>query len=101
MRASEVVRLTVIVKIVVPGRDQVPGRDHRLFVPVFDYQQFKVDSLKHQFDVVFDTAGTLTIKESRAQLKPNGVVLGINPSPDKLFGIMLSGRHKLVRTEQS
>lgn len=95
MRASEVVRLTVIVKIV------VPGRDHRLFVPVFDYQQFKVDSLKHQFDVVFDTAGTLTIKESRAQLKPNGVVLGINPSPGKLFGIMLSGRHKLVRTEQS
>ena len=95
MRASEFVRLTVMVKIA------VPGRDNRLFVPVFDYQQFNVDSLKHQFDVVFDTAGTLTIKDGRAQLKPNGVVLGINPSPGKLFGIMLSGRHKLVRTEQS
>ncbi len=63
---------------------------------VVDYQQLNVDSIKHQFDVVFDTAGTLSIKEGRALLKPGGVVLDISPSPAKLFGIIFSARHKMV-----
>jgi len=63
---------------------------------VVDYQRFHVDSLQHQFDVVFDTAGTLSLREGRALLKPDGVVLDINPSPSKLCGIMLSRRHRMV-----
>lgn len=63
---------------------------------IADYQNFQVAQLQSQFDVVFDTAGTLTLKESCALLKPGGVVLHINPSPGKLFGIMLSRRHKMV-----
>lgn len=63
---------------------------------VVDYQRFDVDLLKRQFDIVFDTAGTLSLEEGRALLKPDGVVLDINPSPSKLFGIMLSRRHRMV-----
>ncbi|WP_454677185.1 NADP-dependent oxidoreductase [Achromobacter marplatensis] len=63
---------------------------------VVDYQQFDTDPLEHQFDVVFDTAGTLSLKEGRALLKPNGVVLDISPSPLKLLGIMLSRKHSMV-----
>ena len=44
--------------------------------PVVDYQRLVVDSLEHRFDVVFDTAGTLSLKEGRALLRARGVVLG-------------------------
>jgi len=63
---------------------------------VVDFEQLEIGPLKHQFDVVFDTAGTLSLKEGRSLLKPGGVVLDINPSPRKLFGIMLSSKHKMV-----
>ncbi len=42
---------------------------------VVDCQRFQVAPLHHQFDVVFDTAGTLSLKQGRALLKPDGVVL--------------------------
>ena len=63
---------------------------------VVDYQRFHVAPLHRQFDVVFDTAGTLSLKEGRTLLKPGGLVLDINPSPGKLLGIMLSSRHRMV-----
>lgn len=63
---------------------------------VVDHQRFHAGPFQHQFDVVFDTAGTLSLGEGRALLKTGGVVLDINPSPGKLFGIMLSRRHRMV-----
>lgn len=63
---------------------------------VVDYQRFHGSPLQHRFDVVFDTVGTLSLKEGRALLRPDGVVLDINPSTGKLFGIMLSRRHRMV-----
>ena len=63
---------------------------------VVDFQQFTADTLKRQFDVVFDTAGTLSLRDGRTLLKPGGVVLDISPSPGKLFGILLSRQHKMV-----
>jgi len=63
---------------------------------VVDYQHFHVGPLQYQFDVVFDTAGSMLLKEGLALLKPGGIVLDINPSPLKLLGIMLSRQHSMV-----
>ena len=68
---------------------------------VVDYQQFSVDTLQRQFDVVFDTAGTLSIRNGRTLLKPGGVVLDISPSPGKLLGILLSRQHRMVVAKPS
>ncbi|TGQ72590.1 NADP-dependent oxidoreductase [Mesorhizobium sp. M00.F.Ca.ET.186.01.1.1] len=63
---------------------------------VVDYRQFSAETLQGQFDVVFDTAGTLSLRDGRTLLKPGGVVLDISPSPGKLLGLFLSRQHKLV-----
>lgn len=68
---------------------------------VVDYQRFDVQTLQRRFDVVFDTAGTLSLHDGRTLLKPGGVVLDINPSPGKLFGILLSRQHKMVVAKPS
>jgi len=68
---------------------------------IVDFQQFSADTLQHQFDVVFDTAGTLSLRDGRTLLKPGGVVLDISPSPGKLFGILLSRQHKMVVAKPS
>jgi NADPH:quinone reductase-like Zn-dependent oxidoreductase len=64
--------------------------------PVVDYQQLKIGSLTNQFDVVFDTAGTLSLKDGRALLKRGGVVLDIVLSSRKVVGILFSPQHKFV-----
>ncbi len=69
--------------------------------PVVDYQRLDLDSLEHRFDVVFDTAGTLSLKEGRALLRGAGVVLDINPKTSKMFAILLSPRRKMVIGKQS
>jgi len=68
---------------------------------VVDYQQFSADTLQRQFDVVFDTAGTLSLRDGRTLLKPGGVVLDISPSPGKLLGILISRQHKMVVAKPS
>jgi NADPH:quinone reductase-like Zn-dependent oxidoreductase len=68
---------------------------------VVDYQGLDTGPLKNQFDVVFDTAGTLSLKEGRALLKRGGVVLDIAPSTRKMLGILFSPQHKLVFGTQS
>lgn len=69
--------------------------------PVVDYQQLKIGPLTNAFDVVFDTAGTLSLKDGRALLKRGGVVLDIAPSSRKMVGILLSPRHKFVVSKHS
>lgn len=68
---------------------------------VVDFQQFSAETLRHQFDVVFDTAGTLSLRDGRTLLKPGGVVLDISPSPGKLLGILLSRQHRMVVAKPS
>jgi len=68
---------------------------------VVDFQQFSADTLQRRFDVVFDTAGTLSMRDGRTLLKPGGVVLDISPSPGKLIGILLSPQHKMVVAKPS
>ncbi len=57
---------------------------------------FDPQSLKGQFDVVLDTAGTLSYKDARTMLKAHGRFLDINASPAKLAKGMFSRTFKPV-----
>ena len=57
---------------------------------------FDPQSLKGQFDVVLDTAGTLSYKDARTMLKAHGRFLDLNASPAKLAGSMLSRTYQPV-----
>lgn len=64
--------------------------------PVVDYRMLDFNTLKNRFDVVYDTAGTLSINEGRTLLKRNGTVLDINITPARMLSRLLSPQHKLV-----
>jgi NADPH:quinone reductase-like Zn-dependent oxidoreductase len=63
---------------------------------VVDYRVFDSASYPHRFDVVFDTAGTLSLSQCGAMLKPHGKSLHIVPTPFKMIGCLLPSRHHLV-----
>jgi NADPH:quinone reductase-like Zn-dependent oxidoreductase len=64
--------------------------------PVLDYKGIDLASFAGQFDAVFDTAGTLTVAEGLALLKPRGVLLDINATLPKLARGLFSRRYKAV-----
>ena len=57
---------------------------------------FDPESLEGQFDVVLDTAGTLSYKDARTMLKAHGRFLDLNASPAKLAKGMFSRAFKPV-----
>ncbi len=61
-----------------------------------DYRAFDIASYRHRFDVVFDTAGALSLSQCGAMLKRSGMSLHIVPTPAKLIGCLLPSRHHLV-----
>ncbi|MFG1495165.1 NADP-dependent oxidoreductase [Saccharospirillum sp. HFRX-1] len=63
---------------------------------VVDYRAFDVTHYRHRFDVVFDAAGALSLRQCGAMLKAGGKSLHIVPTPAKLLGCLLSSRHHLV-----
>jgi NADPH:quinone reductase-like Zn-dependent oxidoreductase len=63
---------------------------------VVDYRDFNVVSHRHRFDVVFDTAGALSLGQCSAMLKPSGLSLHIVPNFAKMIGCLLPSRHHLV-----
>lgn len=67
---------------------------------VLDYRQDIPGNLLGKFDVVFDTHGSLAIKDERRLAKRGGVILDINPSPAKLLRILLSRSRKFVMGKQ-
>lgn len=69
--------------------------------PVLDYTKQTPSNLAKKFDVLFDTAGTMSIKDGLALLVPGGVMLDINPTLPKFFQGLLSPRYKLVFGNQS
>jgi NADPH:quinone reductase-like Zn-dependent oxidoreductase len=64
--------------------------------PVLDFQNLDLSGLRNRFDIVFDTAGTLSLSDGRALLKRGGVILDIAPSPAKALAIFLSPSRKLL-----
>ena len=63
---------------------------------VVDYRAFDIASYQRRFDVVFDTAGALSLSRCGAMLKRRGMSLHIVPTPAKLIGCLLPSRHHLV-----
>jgi NADPH:quinone reductase-like Zn-dependent oxidoreductase len=63
---------------------------------VVDYRAFDIAPYRHRFDVVFDTAGVLSLSQCGAMLKRRGMSLHIVPTPAKLIGCLLPSRHHLV-----
>lgn len=94
-----VVQLALLHGAIVAGNCSASGRDEALALgvtEVFDYRAFDVGALRHRFDVVFDTAGTLSLGQCDALLKRGGVALHIVITPAKMIRSLLSRRHKTV-----
>ncbi|TGX49120.1 NADP-dependent oxidoreductase [Sphingomonas gei] len=81
------------------GSCSASGREEALALgvgEVVDYRGFDAASYYHRFDVVFDAAGALSLRQCGAMLKRGGVSLHIVPTPAKMIGTFLSSRHHLV-----
>lgn len=61
-----------------------------------DYRTFDIAPYRNRFDVVFDTAGALSLSQCGAMLKRGGMSLHIVPTFAKLLGCLLPSRHHLV-----
>ena len=84
---------------IVTGSCSASGREEALALgvaEVVDYRAFNVASCRHRFDVVFDTAGALSLSQCGAMLKRRGMSLHIVPTPAKMIGCLLPSRHHLV-----
>jgi NADPH:quinone reductase-like Zn-dependent oxidoreductase len=83
----------------VVGSCSASGREEALALgvsEVVDYRAFNVVSHRHRFDVVFDTAGALSLSQCSAMLKRGGLSLHIVPTFAKMIGCLLPSRHHLV-----
>jgi NADPH:quinone reductase-like Zn-dependent oxidoreductase len=83
----------------VAGSCSASGREEALargVGEVVDYRAFDIASYRCRFDVVFDTAGVLSLSQCGAMLKRRGMSLHIVPTPAKLIGCLLPSRHHLV-----
>jgi NADPH:quinone reductase-like Zn-dependent oxidoreductase len=83
----------------IAGSCSAAGREEALALgvgEVVDYRAFSVGSYRHRFDVVFDTAGALSLSQCGAMLKRHGVSLHIVPTFAKMIGCLLPSRHHLV-----
>jgi NADPH:quinone reductase-like Zn-dependent oxidoreductase len=75
------------------------GRDEARAVGVaeaVDYRAFDAAAYRRRFDVIFDTAGALSLRQCGAMLKRGGKSLHIVPTFAKMIGCLLSSRHDLV-----
>jgi NADPH:quinone reductase-like Zn-dependent oxidoreductase len=61
-----------------------------------DYKKFDVAGYRKAFDVVFDTAGSLSPGQCLSMLNSKGVALHINLTPLKMIGVLLTRRNKSV-----
>jgi NADPH:quinone reductase-like Zn-dependent oxidoreductase len=68
--------------------------------PVIDYARETPSGLG-KFDVVFDTAGTLSVPDGLALLEPGGVLLDINASLPRVLRGLLSRRYRMVFGNQT
>jgi NADPH:quinone reductase-like Zn-dependent oxidoreductase len=63
--------------------------------PIVEFD-FDPAPLRGQFDIVFDTAGTLTPKAARTLLKPGGRIIDIKPTPAKFARSALPGPFQVM-----
>lgn len=63
---------------------------------VHDYRTMDLSMIATRFDVVFDTAATMTMSAGTAMLRRGGVYLDLNPSPGKFIRAIVDRRLKPV-----
>ena len=88
----------------VVGSCSPSGREEALGLgvsKVVDYRSFDAGQFRRRFDVVFDTAGALSLSQCGTMLKKGGMSLHIVPTVAKMIGSVLSSRHYLVFGNQS
>jgi NADPH:quinone reductase-like Zn-dependent oxidoreductase len=68
--------------------------------PVVDFD-FDPSRLQGRFDLVFDTAGTLSNKTARTLIKPGGHITDINGTPAKMLRSALPGPYHMQFTKAS
>ncbi|CAM3194138.1 Alcohol dehydrogenase [Sphingomonas antarctica] len=93
------VQLALFRSAVVTGSCSASDREEALELGVteaIDYRQFDVGTYASQFDLVFDTAGALSLKQCGTLLKRGGVALHIVITPAKMIRSLVSARHKTV-----
>jgi NADPH:quinone reductase-like Zn-dependent oxidoreductase len=93
------VQLALLRGAAVAGSCSASGREEALALgvsEVFDYRAFEIGPLRGRFDVVFDTAGALSLGQCDALLKRGGVALHIVNTPGKIIRSLVSSRHKSV-----
>jgi NADPH:quinone reductase-like Zn-dependent oxidoreductase len=66
--------------------------------PIFDFD-FDAANLKGRFDLVFDTAGTLSSKTARTLMKPGGDIIDIVGTPAKMLRSVLPGPYRMQFTK--
>ena len=83
----------------VAGNCSASGREEALALgvrEVADYRAFDLAAYQHRFDLVFDTANALSLRQCSSMLKRDGVAVHIVFRPDKLIASLFSSRHKLA-----
>lgn len=63
---------------------------------VYDYRATDLSTIATRFDVVYDTAATMTVSAGTAMLRRGGVFLDLNPGPGKLLRSIFDQRLKPV-----
>ncbi|CAM3280148.1 alcohol dehydrogenase [Pseudomonas floridensis] len=63
---------------------------------VYDYRTTPASAITTRFDVVLDTAATLSVSTGVAMLRPRGVFLDLNPGPGKFIRALFDRRLKPV-----
>lgn len=84
---------------IVTGTCRASGREEAQALGVseaVDYRAFNIASYRGRFDVIFDTAGALSLGQCGTMLKKGGVSLHIVPTPAKMIGALFSSRHHIV-----
>jgi len=62
----------------------------------FDYRTTDLSRIGQRFDVVYDTAATMTTSQGLGLLRKDGVYLDLNPSPGKFIGALFNRRFKPI-----
>ncbi|MBX8566960.1 NAD(P)-dependent alcohol dehydrogenase [Pseudomonas cichorii] len=63
---------------------------------VYDYRTLKLSTLNQRFDIVYDTAATLSVSAGIAMLRPKGVFLDLNPGSGKFMRAVFDRRLKPI-----
>lgn len=63
---------------------------------VYDYRTTDLSKIAARFDVVYDTAATMTVSAGKALLRQDGILLDLNPSPGKFIRAIFDRSLKIV-----